>query len=129
MQNKNKTGITGLDHPALAASDVDALAEWYCDNLDYEKFFRHDKPVWLLRAPDNSFLEIMPIDNTPRPSRTTWTPGWSHTALRVNDIEKTIAFLDTRNITWTGELMNAVGGGRVRSFQDPEGNMLQLIER
>src|SRR6218665_1478605 len=129
MQNKNKTGITGLDHPSLAASDVDALAEWYCDNLDYEKFFRHDKPVWLLRAPDNSFLEIMPIDNTPRPSRTTWTPGWSHTALRVNDIEKTIAFLDTRNITWTGELMNAVGGGRVRSFQDPEGNMLQLIER
>ena len=66
----------GLDHPAVAAGDVDVLADWYCQVLGYEKFFRNENPVWLMKAPDGTFLEIMPKDDTPRPERTTWTPGW-----------------------------------------------------
>lgn len=129
MAFSSNLGLTGVDHPAIAADNVDELAEWYCDVLGYKKYFRHDKPVWVLQAPDNTLLEIMPVDNTSRPGRTTWTPGWSHIALRVKDIEAAIVFLDEHNITWKGELIGAVGGGRVRTFQDPEGNMLQLIER
>jgi glyoxylase I family protein len=57
--------ITGIDHPAVAASDVDQLANWYCEVLGYEQYFRHEKPVWILKAPDNTLLEIMPMDDTP----------------------------------------------------------------
>jgi glyoxylase I family protein len=121
--------FTGVDHPALAANDVDQLAEWYCEVLGYEKYFRHDKPVWILRAADGTLIEIMPKDATPRPQRTTWTPGWSHLALRVSDIEKAIQYLDEKGVTWGGELIDAIGGGRVRTFQDPDGNMLQIVER
>ena len=121
--------ISGVDHPAVAATDVDKLADWYCEVLGYEKYFRHDKPVWILRAPDNTLLEIMPIDNTARPTRTTWTPGWSHVAMRVENLEKAIAYLDTKGITWGGEVMAAIGGGKVRNLFDPEGNMLQILER
>jgi glyoxylase I family protein len=71
----------------------------------------------------------MPKDNTPRPDRTTWTPGWSHLALRVSDIEKAIDYLEGKGITWGGDLINAIGGGRVRTFHDPDGNMLQIVER
>ena len=121
--------FTGIDHPALAANDVDRLAEWYCEVLGYEKYFRHDKPVWMLRAADGTLIEIMPKDDTPRPERTTWTPGWSHLALRVNDIEKIVDYLDEKGVTWGGELTDAIGGGRVRTFYDPDGNMLQIVER
>ena len=119
----------GIDHPAVAAEDVDALSEWYVDTLGYEKVFRHDKPVWILRAQDGTLLEVMPRDETPRPERTTWTPGWSHIAIRVSDFERALAFLEEKGVVWTGDEMNAIGGGRVRNFVDPDGNMLQILER
>ncbi|MFD0751955.1 VOC family protein [Mucilaginibacter calamicampi] len=122
-------GLTGIDHPAIAVANVDKMAAWYCDVLGYVKYYRHEKPVWMLRAPDGSLLEVMPIDDTARPDRTTWTPGWSHLALRVNDMEQAIVHLDNHNITWTSDLIDAIGGGRVRAFADPEGNMWQVVER
>lgn len=121
--------ITGIDHPAVAAENVDQLADWYCDTLGYEKVFRHDKPVWIIRAPDGTLIEIMPKDDTARPDRTTWTPGWSHLALRVKDMDQAIAALDQKGVTWAGETIDAIGGGRVRTFSDPDGNMLQIVQR
>lgn len=126
---KKQLGFVGVDHPALAADDVDRLADWYCEVLGYQKYFRHDKPVWMLRAPDSTLLEIMPKDDTPRPDRTTWTPGWSHLAIRVENIDEAIAYLDEKRVKWGGDTMPAIGGGRVRNLVDPEGNMLQIIER
>jgi glyoxylase I family protein len=50
-------------------------------------------------------------------------------ALRVENIEEAIAFLDTKGITWGGEVINAIGGGKVRNAFDGEGNMIQILER
>ena len=122
-------GLTGIDHPAIAVKDVDKMTDWYCDVFGYVKYFRHDKPVWMLKAPDNSLFEVMPVDDTTRPERTIWTPGWSHLALRVKNIDQAIARLDSHNVTWTSDLIDAIGGGRVRAFSDPEGNMWQVVER
>lgn len=119
----------GVDHPAVAADDVETLTDWYCRVLGYQRWFQHPKPVWMLKAPDGTLLEVMPKDATLRPERTTWTPGWSHLALRVADIEKAIEWLDSQHIVWGGVLTNAIGGGRVRNFFDPEGNLLQILER
>ncbi len=121
--------IIGIDHPALAADDVDRLSDWYCDVLGYEKGVRHEKPVWILRAPDGTLLEVMPRDDTPRPVRTTWTPGWSHLALRVDDFDAAMAELEQKGVAWSGDEVGAIGGGRVRNFVDPEGNMLQILQR
>ena len=119
----------GIDHPAIAADNVHELSNWYCNVLGYEKWFENPKPVWMLKAPDNTLLEIMPKDDTLRLERTTWTPGWSHLAIRVANIDDAITHLDQHNIVWGGDLMNAIGGGKVRNFYDPEGNMLQVLER
>jgi hypothetical protein len=32
-------------------------------------------------------------------------------------------------VAWTGETAAAVGGGKVRSFCDPEGNLVQIVAR
>ena len=119
----------GIDHPAVAADDVEKLSDWYCDMLGYEKWFKHPKPVWMLKAPDGTLLEVMPKDDTLRQTRTTWTPGWSHLALRVENIEEAITFLDAKGIVWGGEVINAIGGGKVRNAFDGEGNMIQILER
>lgn len=125
----NALKITGIDHPGVAANDVEQLADWYCEVFGYEKWFHHKKPVWMLKAPDGTLLEVMPKDDTARPERTTWTPGWSHVALRVENIDEAIAFLDTKGVTWGGETVEAIGGGKVRNLIDPDGNMLQILER
>ncbi|GAA4302448.1 VOC family protein [Compostibacter hankyongensis] len=119
----------GIDHPAIAANDVEKLANWYCSVLGYTKLYRHEKPVWILEAPDHTLLEIMPEDHTDRPRRTIWTPGWSHLAIRVASMEQAIERLDEQQVSWGGEIMPAIGGGRVRNLYDPEGNLLQLLER
>ena len=126
--------IKGIDHPGVAANDVEQLADWYCAMFGYEKWFRHRnadpvKLVWMLKAPDGTLLEVMPKDDTTRPERTTWTPGWSHIALRVENIDDAIAFLDTKGVRWGGEVVEAIGGGKVRNLFDPDGNMLQILQR
>ncbi len=124
-----KSVFVGIDHPAVAVKDVEKVAKWYCDVLGYEVFTRTDKPVYLIKAPDGSFIEIMPEDGSPRPQRNVSTPGWSHLALRVSDLDKAIAELNKFNIVWEGPEFEAVGGGRIRNFSDPEGNMVQLVQR
>ena len=80
-------------------------------------------------APDKTLLEVMPKDNTLRPVRTTWTPGWSHLALRVENIDEAIVHLDSHGVVWESKTTQAIGGGRVRTLFDPDGNMLQILER
>ena len=126
---ESRSVFLGIDHPAIAAEDVDSLSDWYEKTLDYEKVHRDDKPVWILRAPDGTLMEVMPRDDSPRPERSTWTPGWSHLAIRVDDFDRAEALLEERGVEWTGAEMGAIGGGRVRNFADPDGNMLQIVER
>ncbi|HET6386242.1 MAG TPA: VOC family protein [Armatimonadota bacterium] len=128
-------GFTGIDHPAVAAADPESLAVWYCEVLGYTRAFKLDRaghsplPVFILRAPDGTLLEVMPEDDTARPERTTWTPGWSHLALRVADFETAAAYLESKGARWSGPEVEATGGGRLRSFLDPDGNMLQIVAR
>lgn len=119
----------GIDHPAIAADDVETLSKWYCEVLGYEVFFRTEKPIYIIKAPDGTFIEVMPKDENPRPNRTTCTPSWSHLALRVSDMDAAMAALDRHGVAWEGAEFEAVGGGRIRNFTDPEGNLLQIVQR
>lgn len=121
--------FTGIDHPAIAANDVEKLADWYCEVLDYEKFFKDPQPIWIIKAADGSYIEIMPKDDNPRQQRTVCTPGLSHLALRVSDFEAAVAQLDSKGVVWTSGVFEAKGGGKIRNFEDPEGNMLQIVDR
>jgi catechol 2,3-dioxygenase-like lactoylglutathione lyase family enzyme len=121
--------FSGIDHLALAVNDPDAMAEWFCAVLDYRKRAGQPGGAWLLEGRDGTFLEVMPRDETPRPTRTTWSPGWSHLALRVNNLDNAIARLDAKGVQWAGASGAALGGGRLRNFTDPEGNLWQLVER
>ena len=119
----------GIDHPAIAAEDVEKSADWYCNVIGYEKWVSTDRPVWMLKAPDGTYLEIIPKDDTARPGRTIWTPGYSHLALRVDNLDQAIADLDSKGIEWTSDVFDAIGGGKIRNAVDCDGNMIQILER
>jgi glyoxylase I family protein len=108
---------------------VDALTEWYCDVLGYETVLKASDTVIIIKAPDGTLVEMMQQNDDARPVRQTLTAGWSHLALRVEDLDAAIAYLDSRGVTWLGDIVPAMGGGRLRSFADPDGNMLQVVER
>jgi len=124
-----KNVFLGLDHPAIAAKDVDKLAQWYCETLGYQVFVKTDKPIYIIEAPDGTYIEIMPEDDTARPQRNVCTPGLSHLAFRVSDMDAAMSELDKSGVNWLGEEFEAAGGGRIRNFSDPEGNMLQIVQR
>ena len=124
-----KKVFTGIDHPAIAAEDVTALTKWYCDVLGYKVFAEIDKPIYIIEAPDGTYIEMMPKDDSSRPERAICTPGWSHLALRVSDMDEAMAALDNHGVKWEGAEFTAVGGGRIRNFTDPEGNILQIVQR
>jgi glyoxylase I family protein len=122
--------ITGIDHPAIACEDLDIMVEWYVDTLGYKRYFHEsDRNVWIIQSPDGTFIEMMQKDENERPPWTVLMPGFSHLAFRVGNLDQAIALLDQKGVSWMGDPVPAIGGGMLRSFSDPEGNMLQIVER
>lgn len=122
--------FVGVDHPAIAVDDLQAAVKWYHEVLGYEKFFElKEKNVWIIKAPDGTFIEMMQKDDTERPIRTVLTSGLSHLAFRVTNLKDAMAFLDSKGVKWLGDVAPAIGGGNLRSFEDPDGNMLQIVQR
>jgi catechol 2,3-dioxygenase-like lactoylglutathione lyase family enzyme len=71
----------------------------------------------------------MPKTDRPQPVRAVRDPGLSHIALKVDDLDQAAADLKARGLTFDGDEVSAVGGGRILNFSDPDGNMLQIVER
>jgi glyoxylase I family protein len=122
--------IIGLDHPAIAAENLDKLSNWYCDVLHYEFVLKsEEKPVCILKSPDGTFMEMMQKDENVRPTRMILTAGISHLAFRVKNLQAAIELLNQAKVQWLSEIVPAIGGGKLRTFADPEGNVLQIVDR
>ncbi len=126
-----------IDHVAIACKDVDAMRSFYEQILGFavsarKSPSRPDAPeTTCLAGPpgEGTRVELMPDDRKPAPGREPFTHGISHIAIAVDDFDAWEARLTSRGVRWLGGTGEAVGGGRVRSFLDPEGNMLQIVER
>ena len=119
----------GVDHPAIAADDVLKLADWYVKVMGLTIKAKTETNTHLLEGADGVFLELMQNDGTARPQRTTFAPGLSHLAFRVKDYAAAEQALTAAGVKWAGDEGKAVGGGRLRSFLDCEGNLLQIVQR
>jgi catechol 2,3-dioxygenase-like lactoylglutathione lyase family enzyme len=125
-----------FDHIALACRDVEAVRAWYERVLGFQVAV-HKPPtraggqsaylIGLQGTPTK--LELMEDNGLPPPGREMKTRGLSHLALAVPSFAEWEARLTLRGVTWLGTAVEATGGGRLRSFQDLEGNVLQIVER
>lgn len=115
----------------IAVADPNASAEWYGRVLDFKLVYTNgqDPPTLLIEHPGGFRLEVMPKTDKPQPQRVVRDPGWSHIALTVDDIQAAASELEARGLTFDTDFVDAVGGGRIRNFSDPDGNMLQIVQR
>ena len=126
-----------FDHVAIACRDVEVMRAWYEKTLGFQVAARKsparpDAPgTTYLSGPAGSSvtIELMPDDRTPPVRRQPFHPGLSHIALAVDDFAAWEARLSAAGVRWLGARGEAVGGGALRSFLDPEDNMLQIVAR
>ena len=122
--------FAGVDHLAIAAGDPARLADWYCETLGFRALSDNGKerPTRLLAGPGGGMIEMMPDDQMPPPARELFDRGLSHLAIRVADLDAALVRLRQTGVA-VAEPVPAAGGGRVASFHDPEGNVVQVVER
>ena len=126
-----------IDHPAIACRDTRRQIEWYRGKLGMRIVAQNDAdPPTALMGYDKDLrhgavIELMPArDAGPEPAAVArFAPGLRHLALRVQDFEDAFGYLKERGVEFLSEPGIAVGGGRIVSFRDPEGNELQIVER
>jgi glyoxylase I family protein len=135
-----------LDHVAIAAADTEAMVKWYGRVLGLVVHAEggpnpgQTQKVFLIGPPllkgatgrgieKGSMVEVMPKNETERRDRKSHDAGISHIAWYVADFDKALAHLRLCGVTFLGEVMQAVGGGRIISFFDCEANMIQIVER
>ncbi len=137
--------VEGLDHTAIAADNTAELVAWYQRVLGLAIVAKKapDKPggqeTYLIgpagqSPPEESIasgmmLEIMPRNDNPRPLRHSHDAGISHVAWKVADFDAALNHLQNMNVQLLSAVITAVGGGRIISFADGEGNLTQIVER
>lgn len=119
----------GIEHTAIAAADTDALAAWYCETFGFTVAYKNAKepPTYFVKLGD-SLIELIPATDASRQSRVNADPGLSHMAISVGDFDAAVADLSGKDVT-VENIREASGGVKVGFLSDPEGNLLQVIQR
>lgn len=120
-----------VEHLGLPARDPAALKEWYARVLGAKVVFSNNQtpPGFLMVLPGGVMIELYGGDASLPQTRNNQLNGWRHVALRVDSVAAGRAELERRGLNITEEIKPAGGGGSVLFFQDPEGNLLHLVER
>ena len=118
--------ITGIEHTAIAAADIEALAAFYVDMLGFEICY-HSQNAIFVRAENGIMLELIHAEGE-RPEYTMRTPGIRHIALTVDDFDAVYVRLTARGLHFITEPIES-HGNRAVFFTDPEGNILHLLHR
>jgi glyoxylase I family protein len=129
--------FSGIDHPAIACYDVQRQIDWYCTTLGMRVVATNGQtPPSVVVGYDadtsgGAMIELMPTrEPGPKPETVArFAPGIRHIALRVRNFDAAYADLKMSGVKFLGEPGDALGGGRIVSFRDPEGNELQIVER
>ncbi|MGO9586692.1 MAG: VOC family protein [Limisphaerales bacterium] len=119
-----------IEHIAVPAANPAALKNWYVRVLGAKPIWDNGQnPPVCLVALSGAWLEIYAGDIPPAERGNNKLAGWRHVALRVDSLDAAKAELTRHGVKFTGEVMEAAGGGGVLFFKDLEGNLLHLVER
>ena len=119
-----------IEHLGLPARDPAALKEWYVRTLEATVALSNNGAApFMLRLPPGTLIEIYAGDLALPETANNKLNGWRHVALRVDSLAEAQVALERRGVRFTETVKPAAGGGAVLFFQDPEGNLLHLVER
>ncbi len=117
-----------FEHLGLPARDPVALKDWYLRVFGARLAFG-EVPPFLVAMPGGSMIEVYAGEVSMPETANNKLNGWRHVAIRVDSLEAAKAELEKCGVVFTETAKPAAGGGRILFFQDPEGNLLHLVER
>ena len=120
-----------IEHIGLYATDSAMLADWYRDVLGLRVTSRIEKagrlPVVFLQGADGAILEILPTQ-TADGDRELDRPGFTHLGLPVANLDAEKVRLEGHGVEVFG-IRSTSNGWTIGYLRDPEGNILELIQR
>jgi lactoylglutathione lyase len=129
------------DHIGLNVADLDVAVTWYCSALGLAEEFRFSFPEIefegvMLVSPAGDRLELLtrpgagPGIQAKVPVDAALTLGFSHFALRVDDVQAMFAELIGAGAQERLSPRPGPEGGMPMAFvADPEGNLIELLSR
>lgn len=140
--------IRGLHHCAIASTDVDKLAKFYCDMFGFAKItegswdrgnaeldaivgLRDSASRFVMLGTKNCFLELFeyssPEVSPGDPNRRACDPGITHLCMYVSDIESEYNRLVAGGMRFHAPPLSS-NVIRVTYGRDPDGNIIELME-
>lgn len=124
--------ISGLHHVAVIAADYEQSKAFYTELLGLEviaETYRTARDSWKLdlALPDGTQIELFTFPNAPiRPSRPE-AQGLRHLALRVEDMDAWLSWLDTSGVAVEPVRIDLLTGAKFTFFADPDGLPIELV--
>ena len=135
-----------LDHVAITVKDLSRTVDFYSEVFGFSVLKRKEKPelgiAYAVLQAGEVTLELMaplegpPLRQTPVgygmegiATKLREEAGLNHLSIRVKDLEKTCEELRSKGVGILAELKPTGGGSKLAFITDPEGSLIELIER
>ncbi len=121
-----------IEHVGVYAQDSEAMTRWYIDALDLNEVRRIErgegKPaVVFLQGVTGAVIEILPT-NAMETERALNSPGFTHLGIAVDNMDEEVKRLAGLGIE-VKNIRSTSNGWTIGYFNDPEGNILELVQR
>ena len=125
--------LNAVHHIAIIVSSYGQSRAFYVDKLGFDivrENYRPEKKDWKLdlRVNADTELEIFAPENPPKRPSYPEACGLRHLAFHVNDVEQTVAELESLGIPCEPIRFDTFTGKKMTFFHDPDGLPLELHE-
>jgi catechol 2,3-dioxygenase-like lactoylglutathione lyase family enzyme len=123
--------ITGIDHVAVVATDVERAAKFYTEVLGFREVAR-------LETSHSGTLVFVGLGGTlvelfgggkPRAKGDTDEVGYRHICLGVDDVDAEYERIKGLGVDFYMEPTTVESGLRIAFFRDPDGSPIELMQR
>ena len=125
--------ITGKQHHiAIICSDYEKAREFYIEKLGFELYREIYRPAQkdylrMLRMGD-TVIELFIRPDAPQRVNNPEAMGLRHLAFHVENMDETVAWLNSRGVETEPVREDTINGGRFTFFKDPDGLPLEFHE-
>ena len=125
---------TGFHHVAIICSDYEKSKKFYVEVLGFsiiEETFRAARNSYKLdlRVGNGDQIELFSFPNPPKRPSTPEACGLRHLAFQVEDIDESVASLESHGVQVENIRIDEITGKRFTFFKDPDGLPLEIYEK
>jgi len=115
-------------HVCMNVSDADDIADWYVENLDFER-------TWEFTTPDGETRNVyvaggngveIQLSDTDGEDDPEGGDAWDHLAVSVEDTDAAFDRIDNHGVV-QAPADNLEAGARTAFVEDPDGHVVELV--